>query len=176
MPAPNIETLLDFEGQFEIATQAIMTANGITSYISEQTEQLPLLNTGIDCNIEPALDTLLQIPAPSNWPANREPPMEYSRYVATLELRVEVPRDANAATVPGVDTLMAQIRAKVRAAMLLTVRPFTDTNLPYYVVSDIRPNGTTTGFEGVRNVDFVALRFRITFQIRPSAWPAWVIP
>lgn len=175
MPAANLETLLDFEGHFESAAQAIMVASGIAAYISENATQLPLTNTGIDANVEPALDTLLQIPAPSNWPANREPPMEYSRYQLGLEFRVEVQRDNNAATVPGVDTLLAQVRAKIRANMLLTVRPFNPTNLPYYVVSDIRPLGTTTGYESVRNIDFVSLRFRITFQIRPDAWPAWVV-
>lgn len=174
MAAPNLETLFDFEGQFEQAAQAVLDANGVTAFISQQAEKLPQINTGIGLDINPALDELEQIPAPNNWPVGQPPPQEYFRYTGNLEFRVEVPRDDNASAVSGVDTMMSELRGKVRAAMMRCCMPFNDSNLPYYRVSDIRPNGTTTGWEQVRNVDFCSLRFVITFAIQPSAWPAWV--
>jgi hypothetical protein len=176
MPATNLTELFDFEGQFEQAMQAILVANGITAYISEQTVKLPLLNTGIGFDVSPALDVLTDIPKPTNWPADTAPPQEYFRYTGTLEFRVEVPRDENGASVTGVNTMMSQVRATIRAAMMRCCAPFTATNLPYYEIGDIKPNGTTSGraSNGVRNVDFCSLRFVVTFEIRPTAWPAWV--
>ncbi len=174
MPATNLPELFDFEGQFETAAQAILAASGIAAYISEQAVKLPLLNTGVGFDVGPAIDQLTFLTKPTNWPADREPPQEYFRYTGLLEFRVEVPRDQNGATLPGVDTLLRQVRGQIRSAMMLCVAPFNATNLPFYRVSDIRPNGTTTGYEAVRNIDFCSLRFAVTWAILSTAWPAWV--
>lgn len=176
MPAQTLEQLFDFEGQFEEAIQTILVASGIAAYISEQAVRLPLLNTGIGFDPGPALDVLTDIPKPTNWPAGDPPPQEYFRYPGSLEFRVEVARDANGATVAGVDTMLRQVRARIRATMMRTCVPFTAVNLPFYEIGDIRPNGTTSGraTNGVRNVDFTSVRFAITFAIRPTAWPAWI--
>ena len=69
--------------------------------------------------------------------------------------------------------MLAEIRAMIRTMMMRVVMPFDDTTLPLYRVTDIRPNGTTTGFEPTRNIDFVSLRFAISFEIKPDSWPAW---
>jgi hypothetical protein len=174
MPAANLTELLDFEGQFLNAAQAILVASGIAAYIDQQAVKLPLLSTGIGMDVNPAIDELTQIPAPSNWPNGQAAPQEYFRYTGNLEFRVEVPRDASAATITGLDALLSQIRGQIRAAMMRCVMPFTQTNLPYYRVSDIRPNGTATGYEAQRNIDFCSVRFVITWAIQPEAWPAWI--
>ncbi len=174
MPATNLPELFDFEGQFETATQAILVASGIATYISQQAVKLPLISTALGLDVNPAIDELTQIPAPTNWPAGQPPPQEYFRYTGNLEIRVEVPRDQNGASMPGVDTLLSQIRGQVRAAMMRSCAPYTDANLPLYRVSDIKPNGTSTGYESVRNIDFCSLRFVLTWAIQPGAWPAWV--
>lgn len=174
MSAPNLTALFDFEGQFEAAAQAVMTANGITSFVSQQADKLPPISTGIGFDLGPAIDELTQIPAPTNWPTGQAAPQEYFRYTGTLEIRVEVPRDQESSSVPGVENFIGELRGKVRAAMMLTVMPFSPTNLPWLRVSDIRPNGTSTGWDQPRNVDFCSLRFAITFAIQPGAWPAWI--
>lgn len=175
MAAPNLTALFDFEGQFESATQGILTASGITNDISQQGIKEELINTGIALDVNPAIDELTQIPAPLNWPVGQPPPQEYFRYTGNLELRVEVARDLNAEDPgAGVDTMMSTIRGKLRALMMRCCMPYTDVNLPYYRVSDIKPNGTTTGFDSARNIDVCSLRFIITWAIKPTAWPAWV--
>lgn len=176
MPATNLRELFDFEGQFERAMQAVLAANGVTAYMESQTVKLPLLNTGIGFDVSPALDVLTDIPAPTNWPANTPPPQEYFRYTGALEFRVEVPRDAAGNTLPGVSSMMSQIRSTIRAAMMRCCSPFTAANLPWYEIGDIKPNGTTSGraTNGVRNIDFCSVRFVVTFEIRPTAWPAWI--
>ena len=183
MAAQDLTELFDFETAFETAAQTILTDAGIVAYISQQNVTKALISTGIGFDLGPAIDELASLdPAAGypalqpSWPANQAPPQEYFRYTAGLEFSVEVPRDQNQITpapADGVDQLLAQIRAKIRTAMMRVMFPFNDTNLPLYRVTDIRPNGTTTGFEAVRNIDFVSLRFSLTFQIKPSAWPAW---
>lgn len=174
MAAPNLTTLFDFEGQFEQAAQAILTASGIAAYISQEALKLPGLYTGVGFDVNPALDVLEQIPKPNNWPVGQAAPQEYFRYTGNLDFIAEVRRDNQGASVTGVDTMMSQLRGQLRAAFMRCVMPFTNTNLPYYRVTDIRPNGTTTGFNQIENVDFCSVRFVVTFQIQPEAWPAWV--
>lgn len=174
MPAPNLTTLFDFEGQFETAAQAILIASGIAAYISQEAEKLPLLETGIAFDVGPAIDEPTFIPKPNNWPANTAGPQEYFRYNGALTLEVNVARDQNGATVTGVATMLSQVRAMIRAAFMRTVAPFTNSNLPYYRVTDIRPAGCTTAWRRETNVDFISLRFAITWEIQPTAWLAWI--
>ena len=175
MAAPDLPTLLDFEGNFETAAQAVLATAGITGYVSQQAVKLPLISTGIFADLGPALDELTELAVPSTWPAGTPPPQEYYRFTINLELRVEVPRDGNTPTpAPDVTTLLRTIRGQIRGAFLRVLFPFNDVNLPYYRVSDIKPSGTVTGFEAVRNIDFCSLRFTVTFAIQPGAWPQWL--
>lgn len=174
--APNLETLLDFEGQIETATQTILEAGGVTAFISQEALKIPLINTGIGCDVGAALDVLDQVNPGPAWPAGVPWPQEYFRYPAALELVVEIPRDQEGNSLPGVPTLLREIRGKVRKLMLRIVMPFNDVNLPYYRVTDIRPAGTTTGQMPEKNVDFCSLRYSLTFDIKPDAWPNWPAP
>ncbi len=172
MAAPSLPALYDFETQFESAAQAILLNSGIDAYISESQVKLPLINTGISLELGPALDQLTQLPlATGQTPGTNY--QEYFRYTAQLVLEVNVNRDTQ---IPpgksGVLTFLAQIRGMIRGTFLKSQWPFQNSNLPYYRVSDIRPNGTTMGYDRNRNVDTVILRFAITFAIQPSAWPA----
>ncbi len=174
MAADNLTQLFDFEGQFEVAAQAILTSAGILAFISQQPEQMPTLSTGVGFDLGPALDQLTDtLPTVPGWPANTAKPQEYFRYTGNLEFEVSCPRDDQGAQDPAVRTMLSQLRGMIRAAMMRIMEPFNATNLPFYEVSDIRPNATSNGYNGARNVDFSTLRFVITFAIRPTAWPAW---
>lgn len=177
MPATNLRELLDFEGQFESAMQTILATSGILAFISEQDDRQPLINTGIGFDVSPALDVITDIPKPSNWPADMGPPQDYFRYTGSIEFRVEVPRDDAGNSLPGTTSMMSQIRSTLRAVMMRSCYPFTAANLPWYEIGDIRPNGTTSGraSNGVRNIDFCSVRFLVTFEIKPTAWPTWVV-
>lgn len=174
MPATNLPELLDFETHFETAAQGVLATNGIVAFVSQQGAKIPLISTGISFDVSPAFDALTLLAKPSNWPAGRPAPQEFFRYPAQLEFRIEVPRDQSTATIPGVPNLFAQFRGLTRAAFMRCVAPFTPANLPFYDVGEIKPAGASTGWEGVRNIDFTALRFALTFAIRQDAWPAWV--
>jgi hypothetical protein len=175
--APSFEKLFDFETNFEAAGQALLAATGVTAFISQQTQQLFRgrdVYTGIGLDMGPALDELMQLVAPPGWPDDHEPPAEFFRYDASFEFRIAVKRDKNQTPDPAVDSLMAWVRGRIRANMMMTCAPFNPTNLPYYRVSVVRPNGSSWGYEGARNVDFQNLRWAIRFAILKESFP--VVP
>lgn len=172
MPAQNLTSLLDFESQFESATQAVLEAAGVNAFISQQSVNIPLISTGIGVDVGAALDELDQVPGGPNWPAGTPLPQEYFRYTAALELTASVPRDQNGATVAGVPTLFAQLRGLIRATMLRVLMPYNDANLPNLRVTDIAPAGTTNGFMPAKGIDFCSIRYRLSFEIKNTAWPS----
>lgn len=176
MPAPNLTTLFDFEGQFEKAADEILANVLIDAYQTGGDQQLPLVNTGVFFDLGPAVEgKFAQLSPPSTWPTGEAGPQEYFIYTASLEFRVEVPRDDRAPTTTGVDTMLSQIRGKLREEMMQCVHPFNDTNLPYYKVARIRPDGSSSGESGPpRNADRAFIRYAINFEIKKNAWPAWV--
>jgi hypothetical protein len=174
MPAQNLAELLDFESAFEEAAQTVLEASGVNSFISQQNGKLPLINTGVFCDVGSALDELVILPKGNQAVQQQQ---DYFRYTASLTLQIEVPRDTTKpADQAGVTTFLAQARALVRAAFMMSQWPFDDTNLPLYRVSDIKPMGTITGYNQQRNVDSTTLRFQITFLIQPTAWPTGFPP
>lgn len=174
MAARNLSELFDFEGAFERAAQTILTDAGINSFISQQNEKIPVINTQLFCDVGPAIDELTILPLGGQTSQQQQ---DYFRYTAGLTLQIEVPRDTSLPpNQAGVNSFLAQCRALVRAAFMMSQWPFRDTNLPFCRVSDIRPNGTVTGFNQQRNVDSTTLRFQITFAIQPTAWPSGFPP
>lgn len=174
MAATDLPTLLDFEGQFEDAAQAMLAASSITAYISQQAVKKVLINTGLAFDTGAAVNELTQLALPPGWPVGQQPPQEYFRFTGNLTVQIEVPRDQNAPTpAPDVGTILRTMRGQLRALMLRVNMPFTDTNLPLLRVTDIRPGGATTGFESARNIDFCTLSFAISFLIKPDSWPAY---
>jgi len=168
--AANFVELFDFETHFEAAAQTILDTAGVNAFISRQTDKLPLINTGVVFSVGPAIDELTFLPLDSGQ--SLPPSQEYFRYVGSLELRLEIERDTqkppNSA---GVSSFFAEARSLIRKAFRRSQWPFDDTNLEFYRVSNIRPNGGTEGFDQSRNVDSLILRFEITFAIMQDAWP-----
>ncbi len=174
MAAPSLAALLDFESAFETAAKTLLATSGINAFISQQAEKLPLINTGISFDLGAAYDELTILPQGGRSARDQQ---DFFRYTASLEFMVSVNRDTNRdPTQAGADSFLGQIRGLIRGAMMQSQWPFRDSNLPYYRVSQIRPNGTSTGYEQERNVDLVTLRFQIDFAIQPAAWPSGFPP
>ncbi len=174
MAAPNLSALLDFEGQFESAAQAILQSSGINAFVSQNAAQLPLINAGVNFDLGAALDELTILPKGGQAAATEQ---DFFRYTGNLVIQMSVDRDTSRQPdQSGVQTFLAQARALIRAAFMQSQWPFDDTNLPYCRVSQIRPMGTTSGYNQPRNCDLISLRFEITFAIQPSAWPTGFPP
>ncbi len=166
--APNWSALFDIEGHFESAAQGVLETAGLNAFISRQTDKLPLINTGIQFSVGPAIDELTLLPLDVGYTV---PDQEYFRYVGNLQLRLEVERDTQKPPdQAGVSSFFAQARSMIRRAFMRSQWPFRDTNLLYYRVSNIRPNGSTEGMDPVRNVDSLIMQFEVTFAIMPGAW------
>lgn len=176
MPAANLTELFDFEGQFERAATGILRAVMIDAYSMGHDEQLPQDMCAVRFDVGAATENkFAQLTKPDSWPADAVPPQEYFIYSATLEFRVKVPRDDPEPATAGVNSKLAEVRGKLRANMMKCVDPFRSSNLPYYKVDRIRPTGTETGpGDAHANSDVTVLRYEITFEIRKTAWPAWV--
>lgn len=168
--APNFVTLFDFEGRFEAAAQDVLETAGINSFISRQTDKLPTINTGVVFSVGPALDELTFLPLDVGQ--SPPPDQEYFRYTGNLQLRLEVERDTQKPnSAAGVSSFFAEARSLIRRAFMRSQWPFRDSNLLYYRVSNIRPNGGTEGLDPVRNLDSLILQFEVTFAIMQDAWP-----
>jgi hypothetical protein len=168
--AANFAELFDFEGHFEAAAQVVLTESGINSFIARQTEKIPGISTGVVFSTGPALDQKTFLPIASG---QTEALQEYFRYTGDLQLTVQVERDSP--TTPrnaGVTSLFAEIRSLIRRAFMGSQWPFNDTNLEFYRVSNIRPNGSTEGVDQGLNRDTLIMRFEVTFAIMQDAWPA----
>lgn len=174
MAAPSLGALLNFEDQFEAATQGVLETSGVVSFVSQSTDKLPLINTGINFECGAALDQLTFLPLAPGQTQPQE--QEYFRFVGNLELRVEVNRDTARAPLDGTYSFLGTVRGLVRGAFLYSQWPFDDSNLPWLRVSDLRPNGSSTGFDTVRNVDSFIQRYQVTFTIQPTAWPTGFPP
>ncbi len=168
--ASNFAELFDFEGHFEAAAQSVLADVGLAAFISRQTDKLPLINTGVLFSVGPAIDELTFLPLGiSQMPPRSQ---EYFRYVGDLQIRLEIERDtAKPPDLAGVSSFFAQARSLIRHAFMRSQWPFRDSNLLFYRVSNIRPNGVTEGLDVVRNVDSLIMRFEITFAIMQDAWP-----
>lgn len=165
-----MDALYDFEGNFEIAAQAVVVSAGLVAYIQAVQSRMDLVYAGISFDAGAALDELIETPKPAGW-GDDPPPQEYFHYDGTLDFRVSVPRDKNQAPNPDVESLMSFYRARIRNFFRLSCSPFTAINLPYYRVSSIRPQGGSHGYEAQRNLDFQNMRFAVRWQIAPDAWP-----
>lgn len=174
MPATNLAQLLNFEGNFETAAYSLLVSEGVVAAITEGQTNLPLVVTGIGVDVAPAIDELQILTKPNNWPGGTPPPQEYFRYPASIEFRIEIPRDKNGTSYAGALNLMGEVRGKIRSFMLRCVAPFNANNLPFYEIGDIKPAGASFGWDSTRNVDFSWLRYQMTFAIRPTAWPTWI--
>lgn len=174
MPAPTLAALLDFEDQFEAAAQGVLTSSGVVAFVSQSTDKLPLINTGVSFECGAALDQLTFLPLAPGQTQPQE--QEYFRYVGNLELRIEVNRDTSRAPDASTYTFLGNIRGLIRGAFLYSQWPFDDANLPWLRVSDLRPNGSSTGFDTVRNVDSFIQRYQVTFTIQPTGWPTGFPP
>ena len=174
MAARNLSELLDFEGAFERAAQTILDGLGFETLISQANVKAPLIYVKAYADLGPAIDELTILPLGGQTTQQQQ---DFFRYTLMLTTEVSVPRDtAKPAADAGVTSFLAQARAQIRAAFMMSQWPFQDSNTPFVRVSEIRPMGTSTGFLQPRNCDMTTLRFQITFAIQPTAWPAGFPP
>ena len=167
MAAPNLETLLDFETNFETASKTFLeTATGLSASSTYSTLDQ-------DTFIVPRIEVMFELGAAIDPPAPKlesSSLVEYMAHEGTLTIRV-----ISDASVNGTQTNHRTIRGKVRAAMLLNADNFTTvdgdtTILPYYDVKYLRSTGTDFEVDG--DLAISNLTYSITFSIKGDAFPS----
>jgi hypothetical protein len=166
MPAPNLETLLDFETNFETASKTFLeTATGLTAADTYGTlDQDDLITPRLEIMF--ALENGIDPPAPKTLNGSE---VEYMAHEGTLSIKV-----VSDAAIDGTQTNHRTIRGKVRAAMLLNADNFTTadgdtTILPYYDVKYLRPIGTDYEVDG--DLAISTINYSVTFSIKEDAFP-----
>jgi len=169
MAAPNLTTLLDFETNVEDAAQIFLStetglaATNVNASLDQDDLELPRIEVAFE--LGDALD-------PPDEKGNAQSELEYRKYSGTLNVMV-----MTRGSLDGSQTQHRELRAEVRAALLLNADNFTtldgagpDTILPYYDVNYLRPTGTQYQVEG--DVAMSALSFQMNLCIRNDAWPS----
>jgi hypothetical protein len=162
MGAPDLETLLQFEKNFEDAAVTFLESGvGISCYASAS-----------DTNFEtPRLEvqfTTQGAQEPVDKPITSTPSLaegEYRKYEA--DLVVQVITDASAGQTRANHFLYV---GKVRKELLRSSDNWGAVNLPYYALKDLRPTGTERGVEG--DFQLTALRYLAKFAIKADAFPS----
>ena len=167
MPAPNDETVLNFETNFEtaattfLATDTGLTASSIYATLDQDTFVVPRIELMFE--VGEALDPPLPKYSSSS-------DLEYLEHRGTLTIRI-----VSDASVSGTEANHRTIRSKVRKSMLLNSLNFTTpdgdtTILPYYSVQYMRPTGTSYEIDGELAVS--TLTYSIVFSIKDDAFPS----
>lgn len=168
MPAPNDETVLNFETNFEtaattfLATDTGLAASSIYATLDQDTFVVPRIEVMFE--LGEALDpTLPKFSGSSD--------LEYLQHRGTLTIRI-----VSDASVSGTEANHRTIRSKVRKSMLLNSLNFTTpiigdiTILPFYSVQYMRPTGTNYEIDGDLAVS--NLTYSIVFSIKDDAFPS----
>lgn len=165
MPAPNLETLLDFETNVESAAKIFLAADtglnasSVFATLDQSTFVTPRLVVSFE--LSEAVD-------PPDLKAAESPELEYHKYAGVLTVQV-----ISDGAVNGSMTAHRQLRGKVRASLLLNAENFTkdvsgERVLPYYDVNYLRPTGTTIDAED--DILVSTLEYQMNLVIRNDAW------
>lgn len=162
MPAPDLETLLDFETQVEDATLEFLRADLDlpSGQIYRAGDQVDLLTARVEVMFEVG-----EAQDPPVQRSSADPTLTYREYVGNLQVRVVTDAAEN-----NTIALHRKLRAQTRAALLINATNFDSENLAYLDIKYMRPSGTT------RETDedfFVSeMGWDIRFAIRNDAWPS----
>ena len=161
MPAPDLKTLLDFETNFETATKSFLatdtglTATDLFASLDQDTFVLPRLEVMFEAG--EAIDPPVIASSTYN-------PTEYGKFRGTLTVRI-----LTDGAIGGTNTTHRELRGKVRTSLRIRASNFTDTNLPYYEVNYLRPNGANYEVDG--DIMMTILSYDVAFSFKSDAYP-----
>lgn len=169
MAADNLYQLLAFSDQFSIAAGEILAAAGFTNpYSRGGSAAITDTATFVRFDLGGATGAVCLIP---RGPYRGR--SEFCQFTGALAVQRTRPRKANATVedIAGIQRELGRDAGKIAALFLRARLPFTEENLPWLEVSEIRPQGVEFGVDEDRKLDGVTLTWSVTFAIRLSAWP-----
>jgi len=159
MPAPNLATLYQFEGQLDSAFSSVLSASGTPAFFAHTTEEKPADRIEVMAEIGAATDQLA---------TNKE----FNTYNFNLTATAYTQRDLDEPLPTRHRWLVGQIRA--RLSVLNSAANFTSGNLPYLQLLKLVPAGSASDFDNSqdRAQDITRLQYAGQFAIISTAWPA----
>lgn len=166
MPAPDLPTLLDFEGQLKTALQAIVT-NSSPSIVGAIFPQDAATTNAY------GLALRLEVGGVLDGHFGRRPSgkVDFDFFEASFEIEAWANRDDNADNTSASYQKLETFRKNARTVFLEGNTPFAPY-LTYLRVRRIRPLGSQMGLIPERQQDVCTLRFYMDFGIIPNAWPS----
>jgi hypothetical protein len=166
MAAPDLETLFDFETNFELAAQTFLSdaLDVAVSFIYRSLEQedFELPRAHVEFQLGEALD-------PPGKRTDEPGELAYVKYGATLNV-VIVSDGTDAKSQAEHRTLRAKARAALEiAATNWDFEVSSESVLPYYEVNYMRPSGTQ--YEADGDIITSELSYQVFFSINDDAWP-----
>lgn len=167
-PAPDLETLLDFDAQISAAAKAVLIACSVAPASHSMAEApTELEDDALRVKFERGAATGAQVLIPCGPLAGRP---EYAQFTGTLTAHISKPFvDTELLSGSEIRTTLTQPATRASLALLYSRQPFTAENLPYLSVTDILPQGIRYYTNGA-NV-LIEVSWNLTFEIRMSAWP-----
>lgn len=163
MPAQSEKQVYAFEGNFELATRAVLQAAGYNETLIQ----------GMNVSLPPTrIEVIFALGEALNEAVLLNEDKIYDYFNARLVLRICTERTMDKPSlIDGVLNLHEEWAAGVRTALQERKKPFNETNLPYYHVNTIRPTGSQRDFDVRFLEDYTRLEYLIEFGIRSDAWP-----
>jgi hypothetical protein len=164
MLAPDLPTLLDYEGQILPAFIRILKAADIANV--DQPFNQPRASEG---NLVPKTTPCVDVILSDVTPTGHQHPLPdgssmWDAWQGMLSCRVY--------TVRGVDSAQqSRILATIRLVAQQCWQLFNSELLPYHRVGLLKEAGGAPGVDPVQRLDYTELRFQIKFNVHPDAWP-----
>ena len=160
MPAPDYETIYDYEGAIEKAVKDLLTTNGITAYRQRDLDEAATPFVAVQLNVGAATGHMARLPSGDLRP---------DQFDGQLRVAITTNRGKNNSNHP-------TIRAKIRNLLYRawgTDKTLTRTELPYHVIlpQSVLETGTVQSVENDDDHDMSTITFNLGFGIRPDAWP-----
>ena len=154
MPAPDLETIYDFEGNIEPGLVTLLTALSLSAYTQREVSQI----------VTPYVMVQLAVGASTEHYAAFAGDYRPDVWNSTLQIQVVTSR-ANT------NLSHTAYRAKVRKALAVDADYKNSTTFPYHEIFSVLESGTTPSILTEDNLDVSSLAYSLKFGIRSGAWP-----
>jgi hypothetical protein len=164
MPAPDLKTLLDFEGQILPAWIQILKAADVENVDQPFTQPLDAEGKLVP-KTTPCVDVILSgVTETGHKHILPDGSEMWDAWQGTLACRVY--------TVRGVDSAQqSRILSTVRLVAQQCWNLFNTELLPYHGVGLLKLSGGGPGVDPVQRLDYTEVLYLIKFNVRPDAWP-----
>ena len=161
MPAPDYDTLYDFESQWDTAIKAVLDpAVAMTSTPTTNLESLKTPYIAAEFNQR-------GVAGPSStsqlWQEGANPDIYAEAFEGEIVLNLVTDR------IKGQE--VNKLRGKIRQIFSSKVQAFNETTLPWLLVVGLEETNSARDIDSEHDTDLSALTFRVVYCIRPDARP-----